>query len=57
MVDNKLFWKNAKHFLSDKASGKDAIYLTENNKLVKTDLATAEVLTQQTFQQCFNVVF
>ena len=57
MVGNKLFWKSVKHFLSDKASGKDAIYLTENNKLVKTDLETTEVLTQQTFQECFNVVF
>ena len=44
MVDNKLFKKNIKSFLSDKASGKNEIHLIENNKLVKTDLETAEIL-------------
>ena len=43
VVNNKLFWKNAKSFLSDKISGKDEIHLLENNELVKTDLETAEV--------------
>ena len=44
VVDNKLFWKNVKPFLSDKVSGKDEIHLLENNELVKTDLETAEIL-------------
>ena len=44
MVDNKLFWKNVKPFLSYKVSSKDEIHLLENNELVKTDLETAEVL-------------
>ena len=44
VVNNKLFWKNAKPFLSDKISGKDEIHLLENNELVKTDLETAEIL-------------
>ena len=44
MVDNKLFWKNVKRFLSDKVSGKNKNHLIENKKLVKTDLETAEVL-------------
>ena len=39
VVDNKLFWKNVKPFLSD-----NEIHLLENNELVKTDLETAEVL-------------
>ena len=38
MVDNKLFWKNVKPFLSNKVSSKAEIHLIENNKLVKTDL-------------------
>ena len=44
VVDNKLFWKNVKPFLSDKVSGKDEIHLLENNELVKTYLETAKVL-------------
>ena len=38
VVDNKLFWKIVKAFLSDKVSDKFEIHLIENNKLVKTDL-------------------
>ena len=52
VVDNKLFWKNVKPFLSDKVSGKDEIHLLENNEPVKTDLETAEVLNNF----FFNVV-
>ena len=37
-VDSKLFWKTVKPHLSGKVAGKDKIYLTENNELVKTDL-------------------
>ena len=44
VADNKLFWKTVKPLLSDKAAGKKGIHLIENNDLVKTDLATAEVL-------------
>ena len=44
VVNNKLFWKNIKPFLSNKVSGKDEIHLLENNELVKTDLETAEIL-------------
>ena len=44
VVDNKLFWNNAKPFLCDKDSGEDEIHLIENNKLVKTDPETVEVL-------------
>ena len=44
VVDNNLFWKNAKPFLSDKVSGKDEIHLIENNKIVKTNLEIVEVL-------------
>ena len=44
VVDNKLFCNNAKPFLCDKDSGEDEIHLSENNKLVKTDPETAEVL-------------
>ena len=44
VVENKLFWKNVKPFLSDKVSSKDKIHLLENNEVVKTDLETAEVL-------------
>ena len=43
VIDNKLFWKNVKPFLSDKVSGKDEIHFLENNELVKIDLETAEV--------------
>ena len=44
VIDNKLFWKNVKPFLSNKVSSKDEIHLLENNDLVKTGLETAEVL-------------
>ena len=44
VADNKLFWKTVKPLLSDKVAGKKGIHLIENNDLVKTDLATAEVL-------------
>ena len=44
VADNKLFWKTVKPLLPDKVAGKDEIHLIENNKLVKTDLETAEVL-------------
>ena len=44
VVYNKLFWNNAKLFLCGKDSGEDEIHLIENNKLVKTDPETAEVL-------------
>ena len=44
VVDNKVFWKSIKSFLSEKASGKDEIHFIENNKLVETDLITARVL-------------
>ena len=43
VADNKLFWKTVKPLLSDKVAGKKGIHLIEND-LVKTDLATAEVL-------------
>ena len=39
----KLFWKTVEPFLSDKVVGKDRIHLTENNKIVKTDLKTEEI--------------
>ena len=44
VVDNKLFWKTVKSFLSEKMSGMDKIHLIENNELIKNDLKTAEVL-------------
>ena len=44
VVDNKLFWKTVKPFLSEKMSGMDKIHLIENNELIKNDLKTAEVL-------------
>ena len=44
VVDNKLFRKNVKSSLSDKASGENESHLIENNKLVKTDLEPAEIL-------------
>ena len=44
IVDNKLFWKTVKPFLSEKISGMDKIDLIENNELIKNDLKTAEVL-------------
>ena len=45
VVDNKLFWKTVKPLLSDKVAGKDKIHLIESNELVKTDLETAEDLS------------
>ena len=36
--------ENSKNSSSDKVAGKDKIHLIENNKLVKTNLETAEVL-------------
>ena len=50
VVDNKLFWKTVKPLLSDNVAGKNEIHLIENNKLVKTDLETAEVLNNFFFQ-------
>ena len=44
VVDNKLFWKTVKPFLSEKMSGMDKIHLIENNELIKNDLKTAEFL-------------
>ena len=44
VLDNKLFWKTVKPFLSEKMSGMDKIHLIENNELIKNDLKTAEVL-------------
>ena len=44
VVDNKLFWKTIKPFLSEKMSGMDKIHLIENNERIKNDLKTAEVL-------------
>ena len=43
VVDNKLFWKNVKLFLSEKVSDKGKIHLIKNNKLVTTGLETVEV--------------
>ena len=44
VVDNKLFWKTVKPFLSEKMSGMDKTHWIENNELIKNDLKTAEVL-------------
>ena len=43
IVDNKLFWKTV--LLSDKVAGKDKTRLIENTELAKTNLETAEVLS------------
>ena len=37
VTDNKLFWKTVKPFLSDKVMTRDKIYLTKNDKTIKTD--------------------
>ena len=44
VIDNKLFWKTVKPFLSDKIVAKNKINLTENGELIKTDVETAEIL-------------
>ena len=37
VTDNKLFWKTVKSFLSDKVMTRHKVYLTENDKIIKTD--------------------
>ena len=37
VIDNKLFWKAVKPFLSDKVMTIDTIYLTKKDKIIKTD--------------------
>ena len=44
VIDNKLFWKTVKPFLSDKIVVKNKIHMTENGELIKTDIETAEIL-------------
>ena len=43
VIDNKLFWKTVKRFLSNKILGKGKIHLTENGELIKTGLETEEI--------------
>ena len=44
LMDNKLFWKTIKPSFSDKIVTRDRIHLTENGKVAKTELETAETL-------------
>ena len=44
MIDDKLFWKTKKPFLSDKIVGKIKFHSTENDELIKMDLEIAEIL-------------
>ena len=38
VTDDKLFWKKVIPFLSDKVMIRDKIYLTKNDKIIKTDI-------------------
>ena len=44
ITDKKTFWKTVKPFLTDKTPSDEKITLIENNKIVKTDTKTANVL-------------
>ena len=44
VIDNKLFLKTVKLFLSEKIEGKNKIHSTENGELIKVDLKTAQIL-------------
>ena len=45
IIDNKTFWKTVKPFLSDKTPSEEKITLIENDKIIKTDTKTANVLS------------
>ena len=45
LMDNKLFWKIIKPSFSDKIVTRDRIHLTKNGEVVKTELETAETLS------------
>ena len=45
LMDNKLFWKTIKPSFSDKIVTRDRIHLTKNGEVVKTELETAETLS------------
>ena len=44
VIDNNLFWKTVKPFLSDKILGTNKIHFNENVELNKADLETGEIL-------------
>ena len=46
MVDNKMFWKTAKHFFSDTSNNFENILLIENDNVLTDDFEIAETFNK-----------